>query len=778
MVTRRDRTVTGSHFGVVSLVLVALTVFGAALMVLRFDPRSATTGSFALRLLPLIVVVRGIRRFRPAHPQSWWGLAIFYAAGSIHTFQSLVTAWTGTTVDYLQGSAVRFASLFVGAVAILFATISLLLVRRRHTARWALPDSVVMGLGLFTALLVVTLLPVQHDLGFSLGFWTDGLLVGLRNVVMVVVAVTLLFSEQIRSVPVAVLIAMFIVWGVAEPVLVQVVSAEVMGAPRTVLQVLLVSCTIATTVVASRPSMRTVAEPSDTPRPTWNLGRTAALTGALAAPVIGVWFQPPRTPGDLATVLGAFLLLLVAVVLRLRVSVLQANRLLRQVEHLADRDELTGLPNRRHLYGSYLDELSRRATEAGSVTLVISYLDLDNLREVNDRLEHSGGDRLLRAVANALGRSTTADRRAIRVGGDEFVVATVVEPGQDVATVGQESASLVLATLAELAEAGFDSSGSVGTSWGALDPGQEAGPEKLLDTLLQEADLAQSEAKRAGGARGFTYDPAMSARSRHRATVRRALPGAWARGQMTLAYQSVVDLRTGEVFGAESLLRWTHPDLGPIPPPDAIDAAVGLGLINELGLQIFDLAQRSVGLLEFPPGVRVGVNVAAPQLRPSAIDALIRSVHDSGLAGRVWLEVTEQLLVQEQRHVAGALAELRSAGLMVAIDDFGTGYCGLDYLCSLPIDLVKLDKVFAAHVDDPVRRRVSQTVAQLADALGAEVVVEGIEDLDTAEVMLELGCRYGQGYALRRPHLSISEAVRPIPELLLRQLGGPGTPVA
>lgn len=777
MVTTRDRPVTDSRFGVVSAILLALTVVGAALMVLRLDPRSATAGSFAIRLVPLIVVVRGIRHFRPPHPQFWWGLAIFYAAGSIHTFQSLLTAWSGTTVNYFQGSTIRFASLFLGAVAILFATISLLLVRRRNTARWALPDAVVMGLGLFTALLVVTLLPVQHDLGFSLGFWTEGVLVGLRNVVMIVVAVTLLFSEQIRSVPVAVLVTMFIVWGIAEPVLVQVVSAGVMGVPRTVLQLCLVSCTIATTAVASHRSMRTVAEPSDTPRPTWNVGRTMALTLALAAPVVGVWFQPPRTVGDLAVVLGAFLLLLVAVVLRMRVSVLQASRLLRQVEQQADRDELTGLPNRRHLYGSYLDELSRRAAEAGSVTLVVNYLDLDNLREVNDRLEHSGGDRLLRAVANALGRWTTADRRVIRVGGDEFVVLTAVEPGQDVVVVGRESETLVLDTLTELAEAGFDSSGSVGTSWGALDPGQAAGPEKLLDTLLQEADLAQSEAKRAGGARGFTYDPAMSARSRNRAAVRRALPGAWARGQMTLAYQSVVDLRSGEVFGAESLLRWTHPELGAIPPPDAIDAAIGLGLINELGLQIFDLAQRSVGLLEMP-GVRVGVNVAAPQLRPSAIDALIRSVHDSGLAGRVWLEVTEQLLVQEQRHVAGALAELRSAGLMVAIDDFGTGYCGLDYLCSLPIDLVKLDKVFAAQVDDPVRRRVSQTVAQLADALGAEVVVEGIEDLVTAERMLELGCRYGQGYALRRPHLSIAEAVRPIPELPLRHQRGPSTPVA
>lgn len=282
--------------------------------------------------------------------------------------------------------------------------------------------------------------------------------------------------------------------------------------------------------------------------------------------------------------------------------------------------------------------------------------------------------------------------------------------------------------------------------------------------------MAQAEAKRTGGAKGVMYALALGDRSRTRAGLRRALPDAWATGQIDLAYQTVVDLHTGEVMGMESLLRWRHPQMDPISPPDAIETAIELGLIVDLELQILGRAQSDLAAAEVPARLRVGVNLAAPQLRPAATDLLLAAVLDSGKADQLWLEVTEQLLVQEERYAAAALADLRAAGVLIAIDDFGTGFCSLDYLCSLPVDLIKLDKVFALHCDDPVRQEVSRTVTQLAAALGAEVIAEGVETWEAARTMAALGCRFGQGYGLRRSAMSVPEASAPVefPPGLLR----------
>lgn len=760
--TARGRGAPRTEIGAVGQVLLLLTVVSAVLVVQGADPRWRATGLLGLQVFPCAAVVRGILRYRPQHSMMWWCLAVYYAATAVPTFESVVAAWSTGSTSFFDRTVLELVLGTLSSLAAMAATVCLLVVRRRDAAGWAVSDALVIGAGLLAAFLLITLLPLYGRVGFSTAFWNLGIVYGIRDLSMAVVAVVVIYSEQLRRGPVTVIVGVFIVWGVVELVWLQIGASAPENLLSTVLLSLLVSCTIACTAVAIGPSMRNVVMPSDSPRPSWTLGRTIALAAGIGAPLVAFWVEPPATTGQLAAFLIAMGVLVVVVVVRMRVAVLQAHRLLSEVRILAEHDHLTGLPNRRYLYGTFLRRLTDRARNGEVVVLVVTYLDLDNLREVNDQLDHTGGDHLLCVVADALLGTCTGERQVVRVGGDEFVVLTVPEVDSDPELAAAESETAVLQALQALKDAGHDSSASVGTTWGRLAGAAGDEVEPRLDHLLQDADLAQAEAKRAGGGRGMLFDSAMGERSRARALLRRELPRAWGSGQMTLAYQSVVDLETGGIFGVESLLRWTHPVLGPVAPPDAIDTAIRLGLIGELGVRILERAQRDISDPAFPDEIRVGVNVAAHQLRPAAIDSLVAAVQQGGLAGRVWLEITEQALVQEQRYVAGALADLRSAGVMVAIDDFGSGYCGLDYLCSLPIDLIKLDMQFALHVADPVRRRVSQTVAQLADALGADIIAEGIDCWSTAETMRDLGCRYGQGFGLRRPHPSIRHALEPV----------------
>lgn len=750
--------------------LLLATSVAAVVFVAADESRLQVTALVCLRFCPCAAILVSLRRYRPENTGMWRLLALHFAAAGLQDLSSALVAWTGGSLTFFNNSIIRFVLGVVSCAAAVAAAAALLLMRRRNSATWAKADAAVIGSGLFVALLIVTILPLADRLGMSLPFWSVGVLYSVEALALIVASVALLYSEQFRRGAPLVMVLGFTSWGVFQMLFLQIGTSTDRAVLRNLLLSGLVLSTVIVTAVVVHPAMRDVHVPSNTPRPTWTVGRTLALATSLMAPVAAIWVQPPVDGTQWAVVLIAWALLMLTIVWRLRSAVLQAHELLGQLEILADHDPLTHLPNRRYLYGTFLEGLVRRADRNQPVTLVVNYLDLDNLREVNDRLQHTGGDRLLRAVSDRLRETKSEHQQVVRVGGDEFVMLSPLSPTEDPATAVIRSELQMLQALETLAANGFESRGSVGTSWGRLEPGRHAGeePGRLLDQLLQEADLAQAEAKRAGGARGVVYDPAMSDRSRTRAALRRSLPGAWAGGEMKLAYQSVVDLRTGEVFGVESLLRWHHPELGDVDPPDAIETAVALGLIGELGLQILARAQQDIVGSGVPPGVRVGVNVSAPQLRPEAIDSLIGAVQETGLAGRVWLEVTEQMLVQEQRYVAGALGDLRAAGLLVAIDDFGSGYCGLDYLCSLPIDLIKLDKTFAVHAVDPIRRKVSRTVAQLADSLGAEVVAEGIEILETAEVMGELGCRYGQGYALRRPSMSIDEAVLPVQMAVLR----------
>lgn len=452
------------------------------------------------------------------------------------------------------------------------------------------------------------------------------------------------------------------------------------------------------------------------------------MLGAVLAPVLALALMPAlHNPQARWMTLGLGVLLLGMV---LRVAVRTADQSQQALRRQAHHDQLTGLPNRHHLDGPLTLELQRQLDRELAPALACCYVDVDNLKEINDRLGHQAGDRMIQAVGTSLRELDGFPGHAvIRMGGDEFLVIAPVAPAlQEVQA--QHLAHELQGMLHALAaiESAREVRASMGCSWLTLSR-QHGSAMEQLDRQISQADLAQVSAKGDGGdrirVRAFTEQ--LGATARRHTSVARHLPQAWDRQQMCLVYQPIVNLLDGSVYGAEALLRWHHPELGNVGPLEAIQAAERRGLVETLGIRILDTAMQAMASQPGQHGFRVGINLSAQQLHPSAIGRLLQCLTDSGQQQHVWLEITEQALIEDHQFAAGALEELRANGVIVAIDDFGTSYCGLDYLCTLPVDIVKLDGSIAREaLHSATRRRVAQLGVKLAESIGAVALAEGV----------------------------------------------------
>ncbi len=767
---RKRRAAPSDVALLVGYVCLAAAVVGAALNYWYSDGQScpAAIGSVVLRLGLTGTVIVGVWRYCPRRPLFWYLISGYFMVTAMRAvYRATITfagQWSENYADAMDTVLSTIARLLlVGACVLLLSQ------RRRGSASWAIDDSAVLATGLGCAFLTLHLVPLYERGVSQLVFWQYGIFVLVRCLGLLVPLIAIAYSEQIKSLPLAVFGVLLPISAICDFVQVMDLEYQLPAVVSVVVSLVPYVAQLAIGFVALQPSMAGLTEEGGRALPDWNLGRSLSLTAAVLLPVISLWLRPPGSRATQLVVLAALALLMLSVVWRMRRAVVKHLQLVRELDSQANHDRLTSLPNRRFLYGPYVDSLVERLQHR-PVTLAVSYLDLDNLGEVNDRLEHSGGDALLAAVGGRLQSLINDSRSAVRVGGDEFVVITEMGCHGDGEVTARESQQ-VLSAVEGLADDGFDSHCSVGASWAPITDDPDVPVSRQLDKLIHEADLAQAMAKRSGGSRAMMYDPSLGARSRMSSAIRRLLPEAWSGGEMAMAYQPVIDLRTGDTLGAESLLRWTNSELGVIPPVDAIESAIRMGLVTELGLRILHQVLSDIRVAGVDGLTRIGVNLAAPQLRPAAVDQIIALVESSGLSGRLWLEVTEQQLVEEKRYAAGALADLRSRGVMIALDDFGTGYCGLDYVCTLPFDLVKLDKAFTLGLEDSVvRKRVTGLVVNISEAIGADALAEGIETMELAAQMADLGFRYGQGHALRRPQSDLVQALQPIDLPYAREL--------
>jgi diguanylate cyclase (GGDEF)-like protein len=412
----------------------------------------------------------------------------------------------------------------------------------------------------------------------------------------------------------------------------------------------------------------------------------------------------------------------------------------------ARHDHLTHLPNRSHLHGLIDAELQR--AEAGPVAVL--FLDVDGFKEVNDSLGHEAGDELLRQLAGRLVQQTRAEDAVGRLGGDEFVVLC-----RDCDTDGAE-------LLAQRFHASFDRPFQIAgrpvrltTSIGiAVAP---TGETTVRSTdLVRDADLAMYAAKAAGRNRVRVFSPDLRAAAQRRMDLADELREAIAGDQLVLHYQPVLQLPSGDVAGAESLVRWQHPERGLIPPGDFIPLAEQCGLIRPLTRWVLGEATRQAAeWVRRGLPLLIGVNVSADALSEGTlVDDVMQALTTSGLAPEhLIVELTETSVAEDAESVAAQFAALRRSGVEVAIDDFGAGYSSLGQLINIPAGVLKIDRSLVTGAPD----RPSQSAAAiaavvgLAQACGMRSLAEGVETAEQLALATELGCTYVQGFHIARP---------------------------
>ena len=436
-------------------------------------------------------------------------------------------------------------------------------------------------------------------------------------------------------------------------------------------------------------------------------------------------------------------------------DVTERKQLEEQLAHQAFHDPLTNLANR-VLFRDRVEHALQRAA-GGSGSPAVLFIDLDNFKAVNDGLGHSAGDWLLIEVAARLLACLRPADTVARLGGDEFAV--LLEDGSDNAS--DIADSIIQAFRVPFAVQGTDIVVTMSIGIASVLPHQGA------DEVLRNADLALYRAKGEGKSCAASFEPAMHVAALRRleleAELRRAIDGEGNSGSLSLYYQPIARLYTGKMFGFEALVRWHHPERGILEPLDFISLAEETGLIIPLGRWVLGEACRQTRewQIKFGGALRgsatsliVGVNLSGRHLaQPDLVNDVSDTLRNSGLApSHLVLEMTESMLVHDNRATLERLHALKSLRVRLSIDDFGTGYSSLAYLERFPVDSLKMDRSFIAGLGpDNAKAPLAEAVIGLGRILGLRVVAEGIETREQWDRLRVLGCGLGQGFFISRP---------------------------
>lgn len=416
-----------------------------------------------------------------------------------------------------------------------------------------------------------------------------------------------------------------------------------------------------------------------------------------------------------------------------------------RIRHLALHDSLTGLANR----SSLCDDIRDRIMRAGPDTrFAVLLLDLDNFKEVNDKLGHDGGDMLLRRFANEA-RDRLGDTDCIaRLGGDEFAV---------VCDLSRASLDEIVRRLSDIFGSGdrytfvdgrgFLLSASIGSACFPADGG-------TVDDLLSHSDLALYRAKNGGRAQHVAYVPVFKAEVDSRRALEAELRRAHAQGEFVPYFQPQARLADHAIVGVEMLIRWRHPERGLVQPAQFIPVLTASPIAADVGYALIRAACRQgAAWASAGQDVRVGVNLFPSQFAQDLPQRLAEILAETGLPPRLLeVEITENILLTDDEKTIALLREVRDLGVSVALDDFGTGYASLTHLKRFPLDRLKIDRSFATTFGaDPADTAIVTAIVGLARELGLHTIAEGIEDPECARLLSAAGCHEGQGYHYGRP---------------------------
>ncbi|MHC1700093.1 MAG: EAL domain-containing protein [Humidesulfovibrio sp.] len=412
------------------------------------------------------------------------------------------------------------------------------------------------------------------------------------------------------------------------------------------------------------------------------------------------------------------------------------------------QDPLTGLANRA-LFLNRLDQAMERSRRRLNYLYAVLFLDLDNFKPINSSLGYAAGDQVLRAVAERIQSIARGLDTVARCGPDEFglILEELKNPGEALRVarrIGQE-----LARTLEMDGHQLHFTASMGM---VLGPAEYAQPEELL----QDAALAMEHARALGVGKIKVFKWPMRKRAQYALTVHQSLHNALDREEFRLHYQPIFNLADNTLAGFEALIRWQVDDRL-VPPNDFIPHAEQTGLIVPIGAWALAEACREAARWErdfaLPKRFSIAVNLSAKQFaQPDLVRHLARALDESGLdPGRLKIEITETLVMQNPESVVHKLRGLREMGAKVSIDDFGTGYSSLAYLQRFPINTLKIDRSFVSDMDAFENLVIVRTIVSLAHNLGLDVVAEGIETERQRDFLADINCECGQGYLFSRP---------------------------
>ena len=414
----------------------------------------------------------------------------------------------------------------------------------------------------------------------------------------------------------------------------------------------------------------------------------------------------------------------------------------------ANFDSVTGLPNRQMLRDRL--EQAIQLSKRGNLPVALMSIDLDNFKEVNDSLGHAAGDRLLTQVGQRIQQCIRITDTVARMGGDEFMV--VLQAPQDASILGALAQNILdaLSQPFSLLDQTVFVSASAGISVYPND-GLE------IEVLYKHADQALYEAKSAGRNRFCYFTPSLQATAENRAYLAAELREAIGLGQLSVVYQPIVELNSGQIFKAEALLRWLHPLRGQISPSVFIPIAESSRLIQDIGEWVQLQATTQVGIWRktLNPDFQISVNMSPVQFRigKNSLEKTAQLLTSRGLTGdSLVIEITEGLLMDTRTDINEQLIAMHAMGIQVAIDDFGTGYSSLAYLQRFNIDYLKLDQSFVKGLTSDSRdHALCRAIIEMAHALGMRAIAEGVETQNQYDLLKAAGCDFAQGYWLGRP---------------------------
>ena len=427
---------------------------------------------------------------------------------------------------------------------------------------------------------------------------------------------------------------------------------------------------------------------------------------------------------------------------------IERKRYQEQLEHQANYDGLTGLPNRNLL----LDRLRQAVFAQRQVrSIAVVFIDLDHFKFINDSLGHNAGDRLLQQMAERL-RSVVRDGDTVsRLGGDEFILILNDQQNEEVMFRAMQR---IISKVSE--PLSIDGRELVVTCSAGVSLHPQDGPD--IETLLKNADAAMYRAKEHGRNNFQFYTVEMNRLVNERLALESSLRRALERNELLLHYQPKLNLKSGAIVGAEALVRWQHPERGLIYPELFIPLAEETGLIVQIGEWVLrtacaqNRAWQDAGL----PPLTVSVNLSARQFRQeSLIKTVSKILSDTGLrADHLEMELTESIVMHNAEAAIAVLKGLKELGVQLSVDDFGTGYSSLSYLTNLPIGILKIDRAFVRDISARTGRGdglLAQAIISLGHSLNLKVVAEGVENEEQLKFLKAHRCDEAQGYYFSHP---------------------------